>query len=241
MILVGMGVAIALVWLTVEALYIDAQRTNLLAQAQLVAAALRSDAPVAESSEAYSQATNVLPGIHTRVIDPRGAVLIDLGEPEGTLEASGLILPELAQNTAGQVTAEELANRPEIAQARLGQPATAIRRVEVAGGKRVLYAAAPVLSADGSVVQIVYLATPLPDTQWSALPVARRWQLGGDAAHLSPASHSGGDVAGSPDISPVRDPGAGGAGGQRGGPGARQCQKTRGLLSWRPLAGHSMG
>jgi signal transduction histidine kinase len=76
------------------------------------------------------------------------------------------------------VTPEELVSRPEIAQARLGQPATAIRRVDVAGGRRVLYAAAPVLSGDGSVLQIVYLATPLPDTQWSALPVAVRWQLG---------------------------------------------------------------
>jgi signal transduction histidine kinase len=42
----------------------------------------------------------------------------------------------------------------------------------------VLYVAAPVLAGDGSVLQIVYLATPLPDTQWSALPAAVRWQLG---------------------------------------------------------------
>jgi signal transduction histidine kinase len=76
------------------------------------------------------------------------------------------------------VTPEELVNRPEIAQARLGQPSTAIRRVEVAGGRRVLYAAVPVRSGDGHVTQIVYLAMPLPDTQWNALPVTVRWQLG---------------------------------------------------------------
>jgi signal transduction histidine kinase len=29
------------------------------------------------------------------------------------------------------------------------------------------------------VLQIVYLATPLPDTQWSAFPIAVRWQLAG--------------------------------------------------------------
>jgi signal transduction histidine kinase len=49
--------------------------------------------------------------------------------------------------------------------------------VEVAGGRRVLYAAAPVFSSTGEVVQIVYLATPLPDTQWTSLPVRLRWQL----------------------------------------------------------------
>ncbi len=77
-----------------------------------------------------------------------------------------------------RVTSEELINRPEILQARLGQSATAIRRVDVAGGRRVLYAAAPVLSGDGKVLRIVYLATPLPDIGWGALPAAVRWQFG---------------------------------------------------------------
>ena len=53
-------------------------------------------------------------------------------------------MPRLAQNAAGLVTADELLSRPEIAQALRGQSATAIRRVEAAGGRRVLYAAAPV-------------------------------------------------------------------------------------------------
>jgi hypothetical protein len=120
----------------------------------------------------------VLPGIHTRVIDPLGAVVIDLTADEGSLGSAVLTLPRLAQNASGIVTPEELVSRPEISQARLGQPATAIRRVDLAEGRRVLYAAVPVLSVDGSVLQIVYLATPLPDTQWSAFPVTVRWQIG---------------------------------------------------------------
>jgi two-component system OmpR family sensor kinase len=177
-ILTGMAIVIPLAWLAVERLYLNAQRNNLLAQAKLVAAALRTATPPDASTAPYTQTSNVLPGIHTRVIDPMGAVVIDLTAPEGLLEPSGLSLPQLAQNASGRVTPEELVGRPEIAQARLGQPATAIRRVEMAGGRRVLYAAAPVLSGDGSVFQIVYLATPLPDTQWSALPVEIRLQLG---------------------------------------------------------------
>ena len=30
-----------------------------------------------------------------------------------------------------------------------------------------------------AVAQIIYLATPLPDTQWTALPAAVRWQVAG--------------------------------------------------------------
>ncbi len=177
-ILIGMGIVIPVAWLAVERLYLSAQKGNLLAQAQLVAAALHSESPPAASPVPYSQLSNVLPGIHTRVIDPLGAVVIDLTAPERSLEPPGLALPQLAQNAAGLVTPEELVSRPEIARARLGQPATAIRRVDAAGGQRVLYAAAPVLSSDGFVLQIVYLATPLPDTQWDAFPIAVRWQLG---------------------------------------------------------------
>jgi signal transduction histidine kinase len=176
-ILIGMGIVLPLAWLAVERLYLNTQRDNLLVQAQLAAAALGSEALPAARPGLYSQTSNVLPGIHTRVIDPLGAVVIDLTAAEGSLDSSSLALPQLAQNAAGVVTAEELASRPEIAQARQGKPATAIRRVEVAEGRRVLYAAAPVLSADGNVLQIVYLATPLPDTQWSAFPLAVRWQF----------------------------------------------------------------
>ena len=178
-ILIGMGIVFPLAWLAVERLYINSQRDNLLAQAQLVAAALHSEVPGDASPVPYTQASNLLPGIHTRVIDPLGAVVIDLAVPERSLGQSGLPLPQLAQNASGMVAPEELLNRPEIAQARLGQPATAIRRVSVTGGGQVLYAAAPVLSGGGNVLQIVYLAMPLPDTQWSAFPIEVRWQLGG--------------------------------------------------------------
>ncbi len=176
-ILIGMGIVAPLAWLAVEQLYLNTQSANLLAQAELVAAALQAQTPPAEHPAPYAQTTNVLPGIHTRVIDAQGAVVIDMAAPGQPVLSTGLALPELAQNAAGLVTADELISRPEIAQARSGQPASAIRRVEVAGGRRVLYAAAPVFSSTGEVVQIVYLATPLPDTQWTSLPVRLRWQL----------------------------------------------------------------
>jgi len=51
--------------------------------------------------------------------------------------------------------------------------------VDTAGGGPVLYAAAPVISSAGAVVQIVYLATPLPAAGWAALPLAVRWQFVG--------------------------------------------------------------
>ncbi|OGN90998.1 MAG: hypothetical protein A2Y88_09665 [Chloroflexi bacterium RBG_13_48_10] len=177
-ILIGMGVVIPLAWITVERLYLNTETENLLAQAQLLAAALGGQALQVSEINQYSQAMNVLPGIHTRVINPQGAVVIDLTGDQQSQESADLTLPRLAQNASGLVTPEELVTRPEIAQARLGQPATAIRRVDVAEGRRVLYAAVPVLSTNGNVLQIVYLATPLPDTQWSAFPITVRWQIG---------------------------------------------------------------
>ena len=177
--LIGMGIAAPLAWLAVEQLYLETQSANLLAQAKLAAAALRLQTAPVTGTTPYNQSSNVTPGIHTRLIDVQGAALIDLSLPGQPSASSGLTLPDLAQNAARLVTPQELLSRPEIAQAQLGQPATAIRRVDVAGGKRVLYAAAPVLGGDGTVVQIVYLATPLPDTQWDALPPALRAQLSG--------------------------------------------------------------
>jgi signal transduction histidine kinase len=178
-ILIGMGIAAPLAWLAVEGMYLNTQSANLLAQAQLVASTLRTEASPSATTIPYSQLSNTLPGIHTRVIDAQGAVVIDLSQSEDLSTPTGLLLPLLAQNAAGQVSPEELMSRSEISQARLGQPATAIRRVEAAGGKRVLYAAVPVVSSDRQVAQIVYLAMPLPDTQWAALPVTVRWQLVG--------------------------------------------------------------
>lgn len=76
----------------------------------------------------------------------------------------------------GLLIAGDLLNREEIIQARQGQAATAIRRVQE---HQVLYAVAPVRDAEGQVAQIVYLAMPLPDTQLAALPAILRWQLAG--------------------------------------------------------------
>ena len=172
-ILVGMGLIAPLAWLAVERLYLSTQSASLLAQAQLVAAALGSQPAPAGGAVPYLQFSNTAPGIHTRVIDAQGGAVIDFSTPGLPQEA--LALPQLAQNAAGLVTPEELLARPETIQARQGQPATAIRSLEAGG--RVLYAAAPVLDSSGAVVQIVYLATPLPDTQLGALPEAVRWQL----------------------------------------------------------------
>jgi len=178
-ILVGMGLIAPLAWLAVERLYVNTQSASLLAQAQLIAAALEPGAAQSAGPISYSQTSNTLPGIHTRVIDAQGGVVIDFNGAGLTGSQAGLNLPKLAQNSAGLVTPDELMSRPEIAQAHAGQPATAVRAVPAAGGQQVLYAAAPVKGDDGSVIQVVYLATPLPDTRLSALPDSLRWQFAG--------------------------------------------------------------
>lgn len=179
-ILIGMAVAAPLAWLSVEHLYLDTQRANLLAQAQLVAATLQSSpSPLPAAENGYSQLANATPGIHTRLIEAEGAVVIELPPTLSPGQTAIAPLPALAQNAARSVSPEELLSRPEIVQALSGQPATAIRRIEAAGGQRVLYAAAPVMAENGRISRLVYLASPLPDTGWAALPVALRWQLGG--------------------------------------------------------------
>src|SRR5512145_3279094 len=77
-ILIGMGVAAVLAWLSVEQMYLDTQRANLLAQAQLVATTLKDTPQLPASVEPYQQLTNVLPGIHTHVLDEQSAVVISL-------------------------------------------------------------------------------------------------------------------------------------------------------------------
>jgi two-component system sensor histidine kinase BaeS len=238
-ILVGMGIAAPLAWLTVEGLYLDTQRDNLLAQAQLVARSLETAPNVQPPADPYSQAANVQPGIHTRVIEgasaevtatqpatysqlanvqpgvhthvvegptpsataapsapysqvsnvapgvhsriieEQGAAVIDVQSPVPVEQKVVSPLPQLAQNAAGEVSPQELLSRPEVTQALAGRPATAVRRVAVAGDRRVLYAAAPIEGPDGRVSRIVYLASPLPDLGLAALPVTVRWQLAG--------------------------------------------------------------
>ena len=174
--LAGMGLAAALAWFVVEGVYLDNQRENLLAQARLTAAALQGSA-LPEQTEGYSQAQNVMPGIHTRLIGEQGAVIVSLPLPAGESQ----VQTPPGENS-GFTTPKELLQRPEIQAALAGEPATAIRRVASAGNRRVLYAAAPIpalpgaASGENNVAGIVYLASPLPA---SGLPAGALLQLGG--------------------------------------------------------------
>jgi heavy metal sensor kinase len=167
--LFGMGVAALLAWHSVEKLYMDSQRENLLAQASLTASALQGQSLPAELAQPYLQTANVQPGIHTRLLSEQGAVLIGLPISSGEIAA-----PSAENNTL--ISSTELLERPEITQALQGQPATAIRSVASAGRRRVLYAAAPVFGDDGAVSGLVYLAMPLPQT---GLPLKWLMELGG--------------------------------------------------------------
>jgi len=169
--LTGMSLAVVLVWLAVGKLYLDTQRENLLAQAQLTASALQGVSLPTILAEPYSQTSNMQPGIHTRLLGEQGAVLFQL-----PLAAdSGPVQAPLAENTAS-VSGADLLQRPEIQSALRGIPDTAIRPVASAGNRRVLYAAAPVFAEDGNITGIVYLATPLPP---ASLPVEVLLQLTG--------------------------------------------------------------
>lgn len=155
--IIGMILAGSLAWLAVERVYLATQRENLLALARLTAAAL-GDTPIfIAEGESYSQTTNVIPGIHTRLLDESGAVILGVPFPEGE---NPLQVPP--SEDPGYIPAEELIQRPEIQSALAGQAETAIRKVDSLGGRRVLYAAAPVLGQEGKVINLVYLATPLP-------------------------------------------------------------------------------
>jgi signal transduction histidine kinase len=169
--MIGMGLAGVLVWFSIEGLYLSTQRENLLAQARLTAATTQGSSLPLEPAEPYNQSLNVAPGIHTRLLGEEGAVLIGL--PLTTGDVPVQVPP--AENR-GFVPPEELLQRPEIQQALNGQAETAIRRVTSAEGRRVLYAAAPVVDENGEVVGIAYLATPLPP---SGLPSQLIWQLAG--------------------------------------------------------------
>jgi signal transduction histidine kinase len=165
----GMGLAAALGWLAVEQLYLDTQRENLLAQAKLTAAALQGAPLPVTPIEPYSQTSNVLPGIHTRLLGEQGGVLVHL--PVSADNAPAQV--PLAENAAS-VSSVDLLQRPEIESALGGSPATSVRKVASTGNRSVLYAAAPVYSADGHIAGIVYLATPLPP---AGLPANILWQL----------------------------------------------------------------
>jgi signal transduction histidine kinase len=169
--LFGMVVAALLAWRSVEKLYMDTKRENLLAQAKLTASALQSQSLPVDLAEPYSQAANVQPGIHTRLLSEQGAVLIGL-----PLSNDEIVTPSIENNTL--VSPTELLERFEIIKALGGQPATAVRSLASAGYRRVLYAAAPVFGDDGAVGGLVYLAMPLPKI---GLPLKWLMELGGAA------------------------------------------------------------
>ena len=155
--MIGMVLAGSLAWIAVERVYLATQRENLLAQARLTAAAL-GDFPVfVEQEEIYSQTTNITPGIHTRLLDEGGAVILGVPFPEGE---NPIQVPP--GEDPGYLPAGELIQRPEIQSALSGLAETAIRKVDPLDGRRVLYAAAPVFDQEGKVFSLVYLATPLP-------------------------------------------------------------------------------
>jgi signal transduction histidine kinase len=194
-ILLGIALAAPLAWLSLERSYLNNQRANLLAQAQLIAKGLEnSDQSLSVS--AYSQQSNALPGFHTHIIEagdsasptvpeqPSAETYITLIGEDGpvVMELPSVLavdqqtvapLPPLTES----VSPQELLSRPEIAAAFSGQPAMAIRMpVE---GQRVLYAAAPVVAPNGDIARIVYIATPLPESGWAALTPSARWQMVG--------------------------------------------------------------
>jgi len=161
--LFGMSLAAVLSWLAVEQLYLNTQRENLLAQAQLTASALGGAPLPTTPIEPYSQTLNVQPGVHTRLLGEQGAVLVTL--PIGTGDIP--VQAPLVENVAS-ISPEDLLQRLEIQSALGGIPDTAIRRVPSAGNRRVLYAGAPVFAQDSTVNGIVYLATPLPPARLPA-------------------------------------------------------------------------
>ncbi len=168
--LLGMGLAGFLFWRASANLYLETQRQNVLALAELTAATLQGQPLPEIPAEPYSQVSNVMPGMHTRVLSSQGAVVIGLPVVPGDMP---LQVPEAEGRST--VTSEELMKRPEIISARNGEAATAIREV-LAEKRRVLYAAAPVYSNDGTISGLVYLAVPLPP---AGLPSAFLLELAG--------------------------------------------------------------
>jgi signal transduction histidine kinase len=187
-ILLAMGVAAGLAWSALERAFLDVLRENLLAQARRVAQVVEdggagnivtADVSVLESAP-YSQMSNVAPGVHTRVIGDEGLVALDELSVTSIISASDEMQRARQDTTA--FTPAELLNRPEIASALAGQPATALRAFDWAPDRRILYAACPVRAPDGSITSVVYVASPIPRFSLSLLPATFGWQIAGGIA-----------------------------------------------------------
>jgi signal transduction histidine kinase len=155
--MIGMVLAGILTWLAVENLYLSTQRENLLAQARLTAAGLDGSSGIDTNPDVYSQTVNVTPGIHSRLLNETGAVMVGVS----VIESGGPVQVPPSEDP-GFIPAEDLVQRHEIQAALEGEAATAIRQVAAFDGERVLYAAAPVRDQNGQVGSLVYLAMPLP-------------------------------------------------------------------------------
>ena len=190
----GVGGAAAATWIAVEQVYLSTQAANLLAQAETVAAGLTGQPPPPLAAQPYSQAANAMPGFHLHIVPSQNALMLNIARPadlpvyfapagDQSGDPLGLAALDLAgaesqtPAASGAAPFPPLFERSEIIQAQQGRPATAIRHVAAAGDRRVLYAAAPVRSADGAVTSLVYIATPLPASGWAALAPRTRWLL----------------------------------------------------------------
>ncbi len=199
-ILLAMGIAALLAWSALDRAFLDVLRENLLAQARRVAQTVEAGETgditdkTHPAPDPYSQAANVLPGYHTRVIDDEGVVILDLVAADATTTSETLSAPPLTRyrelvsnlgipptDTRGQKSPTDLLSRPEVQSALTGEPATAVRSYDWAPQRRILYAAYPVRSPEGSsppvggieggnVISVVYVASPLPRFSLSLLP-----------------------------------------------------------------------
>ncbi len=224
----AMSIAAALAWSALDRAFLDVLRENLLAQARRVAqtvesgyaagdadgAVLSTKGATPASDEASAtpspdpppsldtssgQALNVMPGIHTRVIDDESLVMLDedLVAPDergpSQTTTRSYELPAIMQldmetqiiqaESRQAATAQPLNERDEVRKAFAGQPATAVRSYTWEPRRRVLYAAYPIRSNAGEVTGVAYIASPLPRVNLSLLPdYLGRQILGGAAA-----------------------------------------------------------
>jgi signal transduction histidine kinase len=198
-ILLAMGIAAMLAWSALDRAFLDVLRENLLAQARRVAQTVEagdmSEFNAGIQPAPYSQAANVQPGHHTRVIDDKGVVILgspvtDVLTTSARFQSAPLstydelvsnlgISPSDARGRAAPTT--DLLSRPEIQSALRGEPAAAVRSYSWTAQRRILYAAYPIRSPVSTspplggtegrkVVSVVYIASPLPRLTLSLLP-----------------------------------------------------------------------
>ncbi|MCP4542308.1 MAG: cell wall metabolism sensor histidine kinase WalK [Chloroflexi bacterium] len=190
-ILLAMGIAALLAWSALDRAFLDVLRENLVAQARRVAQTVEAGdmSGFGTQPDPYSQASNVLPGYHTRVIDDEGVVILGLSATDVPITGAEFqpnlsIYEELSSNLgisrldtrsgsdirSREAPTDDLLSRSEIQSALRGEPATAVRSYSWTAQRRVLYAAYPIRLPDGSVVSVVYVASPLPRLTLSLLP-----------------------------------------------------------------------